>query len=69
MEQLLGQIFSEPYQILFIMSICVLIYFSTKLLITMYAKIRLGKNTRYELSDNKLIIILVAIALFIAYLL
>ena len=65
---ILTEIFREPYQFLFVMSVLVLLHFAIKFFIRVYARVRLNKDTRFELTDKQLILLWVAISIFITFL-
>jgi hypothetical protein len=64
----LADILSEIYQALFISSIIFMVYIFGDLIVKMYGRFKLNKETRFKLTTLERVMLLISLTVFLSYL-
>jgi hypothetical protein len=64
----LAEVLSEIYQALFISSIIFMVYILGDLVIKMYGRFKLNKETRFTLTNFEKFMLLISLTIFFSYL-
>jgi hypothetical protein len=64
----LAEVLSEIYQALFISSIIFMVYILGDLIIKMYGRFKLNKETRFTLTNFEKFMLLISLTIFFSYL-